>query len=451
MRFLFATIQSFESDFYGRVSERLLADGHDVEHVTYSRISSARLAERGLRARSARALLQPADGDGARIVDRYGREALSEAERVDRPSARRGDAWARPRTVAHVRVLERVFEEACPDVLVSEPGPELLRSIAHHVASERGTPTLWPSYTIFPTPLRLAVDEPQAPIVPEAELRALTAAERGELERFREEFTRREQPIRPHRQLLPTVARARRAGQYVAARAGEDRDNEYLEPGRWTAEHVLGWVRPAAARRVYVTPAGRRFLYLPLHVAGDHKLVGDFPQWADQTALVARVAAALPAEFDLVVKEHPLSYGRNSVALLRRIARIPRVRLVHPRTSSHALLRAAEGVVALRSTLGLEALLYEKPVLTLGRPFYSGYGVTMDVGAGDDLREPLAGLPAFRPDSERIRRFLHAAWRSCYPGAPVLVDQSDANALLVASSLAAATGSLLRQSAAVVS
>jgi hypothetical protein len=33
----------------------------------------------------------------------------------------------------------------------------------------------------------------------------------------------------------------------------------------------------------------------------------------------------------------------------------------------------------------------------------------------------------------------------------VLVDQSDANAHLVASSLAAATGSLLRQSAAVVS
>ena len=63
-----------------------------------------------------------------------------------------------------------------PDVLVSEPGTELLRSVAHLVARERGVPTLWPAYTIFPAPLRLPVDAIQAPIVPEAELRPLDGA-----------------------------------------------------------------------------------------------------------------------------------------------------------------------------------------------------------------------------------------------------------------------------------
>jgi hypothetical protein len=172
-----------------------------------------------------------------------------------------------------------------------------------------------------------------------------------------------------------------------------------------------------------------------LHVADDHKLIGHFPEWADQAALVEHVAAALPPDLDLVVKEHPLSYGRNTLSLLRRIARTDRVHLVHPRASSHALLQAAVGAVVLSSTVGLEALLYEKPVLTLGRPFYAGYGVTLDGDPGDDLGGSLAALRAFRPDPERVCQFLHAAWRSCYPGVPVLVDQSDENARAVAASL----------------
>ena len=41
-------------------------------------------------------------------------------------------------------------------------------------------------------------------------------------------------------------------------------------------------------------------------------------------------------------------------------------------------------------------------------------------------------LLRFRPDEERITRFVHAAMRRCYPGAPVLVDDSDENAVAIA-------------------
>ena len=50
----------------------------------------------------------------------------------------------------------------------------------------------------------------------------------------------------------------------------------------------------------------------------------------------------------------------------------------------------------------------------------------------------MPALLEFRPDRERILQFLHAAMRRCYPGAPVLVDSSDANAVALADSLAAA-------------
>jgi capsule polysaccharide export protein KpsC/LpsZ len=131
-----------------------------------------------------------------------------------------------------------------------------------------------------------------------------------------------------------------------------------------------------------------------------------------------------------------MSIGRNPIAMLRRLSRIPNVRLVDPHTSSLRLLSRAEGVVTISSTVGLEALLFERPVLTLGRPFYSGYGVTLDLDSPSRVDAAVPRLLTFEPDRERTRRFLHAAMRRCQPGAPVLVDRSDANARVLAASFA---------------
>ena len=83
----------------------------------------------------------------------------------------------------------------------------------------------------------------------------------------------------------------------------------------------------------------------------------------------------------------------------------------------------------------LVSLMYDKPVMTMGQPFYSGYGVTLDIDSFREIRDAVPALLSFRPDHERILRFLHASMRRCYPGAPVLVDSSDENAAKLAASL----------------
>jgi hypothetical protein len=49
MRFLFATLQKVESDFYGRVGAYLAERGHEVVHLTFSRRAAALLCRKGLR------------------------------------------------------------------------------------------------------------------------------------------------------------------------------------------------------------------------------------------------------------------------------------------------------------------------------------------------------------------------------------------------------------------
>ncbi|MGH2844976.1 MAG: hypothetical protein ACRDL0_02955, partial [Thermoleophilaceae bacterium] len=311
-----------------------------------------------------------------------------------------------------------------------------LRTAAHQVGLARGVPVLFLLYTIFPRPLRLYVDTLDAPIAEPGELRELQEAERREVDAFVRDFTGSAVPIRPHRKPPIRPRRAPLLARHVAVRALWDRDNEYLRPGLWLRRQLAEQARARLARPLYGERGTRPYLYFPLHVVDDYKIARVVPHCADQAAIVEQVAAALPYGHELVVKEHPMSIGRNPLGFLRRLRRIENVRLVDPHTSSHELIEASAGVVVISSTVGLEALLYRKPVLTLGRPFYAGAGITLDVESFREIRTAVPELlGGFRPDRELITRFLHAAIRRCHEGAPVLVDRSDANAAALAGSL----------------
>jgi hypothetical protein len=315
-------------------------------------------------------------------------------------------------------------------------GSETVRVAVSKVGVERGIPVFFLLYTIFPNPLRLYVDTLHAPIVPEEELRELSPGEREEVEAFRRAFAARAQPIRSHRRVSLDPQRLATFAGHLSRKLGADADNEYLHPGRLLAQNATDLVRGRAARALYQQRRpGRPFVYFPLHVTDDYKIKSVIPHCVDQASIVEQLADALPPGYDLVLKEHPMSIGRNPLSLLRRLRRRANVRLLDPHESSHELVRESAGVAVISSTVGLEALLYEKPVLTLGEPFYCGYGITLDLASFAGIRDGVPALLRFRPDPERIVRFLHAAMRSCYPGAPVLVDRSQENALALADSL----------------
>ena len=450
MRFLFTTLQTYESEFYSRVGEELRAHGHDVCHVTVSRASAQELQARGIDARClgdvAAAVGESADPEAEvrRIEETYDLPHIRDVYRADWACNGRSEAWCVARTVRTFRALERVFDDVRPDVLVPEVGNETIRVAAHQIGLRRGIPVLFLLYTIFPDPLRLYVDTLHAPIATQDEVRELSDEEREEVEAFRRSFTTAAKPIREHRRVPVELRRAKVYAGHVRRKATVDRDNDYLRPWRLLHTNASEWVRARAARPFYDELApSRPFVYFPLHVTDDYKITRIIPHCRDQVSLVEQVADALPVGHDLVLKEHPMSLGRNSIGLLRRLRRRPNVRLVQPYTSSHDLIRDSVGVVVISSTVGLEALLYDKPVLTLGDPFYAGFGVTLDVDAFAEITERVPELLRFRPDPERTRRFLHAAMRNCYPGAPVLVDRSEENAIRLAGSIEAAARSAL--------
>jgi hypothetical protein len=452
MRFLFTTLQTYESDFYGRVGGELVRRGHEVAHVTVSRASARELREKGFEAFCLPDLLaeleEPTDlaAERRRIERDYQLPSIREIYRTDWPCDGKSEEWSIQRTVAQLRALERAFDSLRPDVLVPEVGNETIRVASHLIALRRRIPVLFLLYTIFPNPLRLYVDTLHAPIVADDEVRELIPAEREELETFRHSFTERAKPIRQHRRVPIESRRVRLFAEHVARKRRDDRDNEYLRPWRLLAQNARELVRAQVSRPFYdKLDPHRPFVYFPLHVTDDYKIKKIIPHCVDQASIVEQISDALPPGYDLVLKEHPMSVGRNPLSRLARLKRRANVRLVSPYASSHMLMQDAAAVAVISSTVGLEALLYERPVLTLGQPFYAGYGITLDVDSFRELREQVPALLRFRPDPERIARLLHAAMRACYPGAPVLVDRSDENAITLAGSIEERAREALRE------
>jgi hypothetical protein len=64
-------------------------------------------------------------------------------------------------------------------------------------------------------------------------------------------------------------------------------------------------------------------------------------------------------------------------------------------------------VALFSSNVGLEALLYDKPVLVGGKPFYGGKGVTLDIEKREQLTDIIAASVCFRPAKAVRDRLLH--------------------------------------------
>src|SRR3954464_15825215 len=105
MRFLFTTLQDVESDFYGRASDELRRRGHEVTHVTYSRLAARKLSKRGFRTHvlpdEMAKVPEAADWEheGERIQQQYELPTLRDVWKTDPLNAGRGERECLERTV----------------------------------------------------------------------------------------------------------------------------------------------------------------------------------------------------------------------------------------------------------------------------------------------------------------------------------------------------------------
>lgn len=157
------------------------------------------------------------------------------------------------------------------------------------------------------------------------------------------------------------------------------------------------------------------FIFVPLQVPGDSQLRlfgGAFRTVEATIAAVAQAAQKLPDGWHLRIKEHPTSPERFD----QLVAKLSHSKLVLDNTTdTFAQVAAARAVVTVNSSVGLEAMFFDKPVVALGDCFWAIPGVAHHAPTQTELDHLLSDPTAMTFDPASRAAFLAFLIDRYYP------------------------------------
>lgn len=169
-------------------------------------------------------------------------------------------------------------------------------------------------------------------------------------------------------------------------------------------------------RSVQTTPDfNKKFIYVPLQTQPERTTSPQGEMFEDQILVLEILAAALPNDWLIYTKEHPIQWLRSGVffsssryqGYYKRIAKIEKVRLVPVETNTYELIDKAQIVSAVTGSAGWEAVLRSKPSMVFGYVWYSDCPGVFKVKDVESCRNVLAEIQkGFKIEQQSIVNYL---------------------------------------------
>ncbi|MEC8629004.1 MAG: capsular biosynthesis protein [Pseudomonadota bacterium] len=160
------------------------------------------------------------------------------------------------------------------------------------------------------------------------------------------------------------------------------------------------------------------FLFVPLQVPDDSQ-INLFAGWSGSVAgmlnALAEASAALPEGWYIRVKEHPSAKQAMGDALTTAIAKSNGRMRFDNKTDTFAQVAAARAVVTINSSVGLQAMFFNKPVITLGQAYFAIPGVVHPANDADALRAAFSEIEEVTFDRDLRAAFLNYLDQVYYP------------------------------------
>lgn len=164
---------------------------------------------------------------------------------------------------------------------------------------------------------------------------------------------------------------------------------------------------------------GGDYFFYPLHMQPEIATLMFGPFYDNQLYVIESIARSLPVGYKVVVKEHPLMLGRRYRGYYKEISKFRNVQLVSPLISSHEVMEGSKGMITVAGTVGMEAILYGKPVVMLGSALYDYCDLVHKAGDIKQLPSILKKVSSgFRPAPDSILAFVASVQNTGYVGDP---------------------------------
>jgi len=157
------------------------------------------------------------------------------------------------------------------------------------------------------------------------------------------------------------------------------------------------------------------FVYFPLHVEPERSILITAPFYSDQIEVITNIAKSLPIGYKLYVKEHgsmELYFWRDQ-SFYKDIIKLQNVKLVHPSVNPKDILEKCDLVTTIAGTAGLEALFFEKPVITFSDIIYSKLPNVFRINDKNKIPETVRKALSLTPNKEGIRKLVSLYKKEC--------------------------------------
>ncbi len=125
-------------------------------------------------------------------------------------------------------------------------------------------------------------------------------------------------------------------------------------------------VKALSRTKTLAVPPATPYVFFGLHMQPESTIDVWAPFFSNQLWVIELLSRSIPPSHKLLVKIHKSDAANYSQEQLNRMKSFPGVELVPPFVDSRSFIEAADLVVAIQGTIGLEAALLGIPVIMLG-------------------------------------------------------------------------------------
>lgn len=168
---------------------------------------------------------------------------------------------------------------------------------------------------------------------------------------------------------------------------------DYLQEIHLQSKSITGpenSIGPREIRKRFGIPEGKKIVLYAAQIDSDTNIIFYSQKYNNNKDLILKLQDIIRRHENacLLIKLHPEDINRQNE--FKKLLSSDSV--IVDDISIQSLLQAVDIVVVRNSTVGLEALTYFKPVITLGNALYSHKGFTYDVSTDEDLAETMKFL-----------------------------------------------------------
>jgi hypothetical protein len=116
----------------------------------------------------------------------------------------------------------------------------------------------------------------------------------------------------------------------------------------------------------------KNFIYYPIQYSPESSINIPAPYFIDQLRVIDAIRMAMPSDFLLVVKEHPVCMEVRPSKFVKSLLYKAGVIVVKYNIDSQELIKKSGLVISVTGTSAFEAFLYGKPSLVMGPTFFDG-------------------------------------------------------------------------------